>query len=142
MGIRITDQPGDQHTQNPPPEQDPSLADGKTRTVASVTVDAPAPAPTVLRGTHHAEGFCLMEETDIAPIVPRTSKSDEASLTQSENSVDVKVSTYGWVRRETGATERIGALEDQIVRKLPPRWTIAPTSVTQQFNSECNKSSQ
>ena len=142
MGIRITDQPGDQHTQNPPPEHDASMGDGQTQTVSSVTAGAPSSTPTVLRGAHHVSGLCLIEEGDAPIPAPRASKSGEGAVTQTDTPVDVQVCAFGWVRRETGATQQIGALEDHIVRKLPPRWSVAPTSVSDQITSESNKISK
>jgi len=139
MGIRITDQPGDQHTQNPPPEHDNTMGGGESKSVSSVTAEAPGTAPTVLRGTHHAAGFGMIEASDVATSVPRASKSGEASLSQSDTPVDVQVSAMGWVRRGTGATQKIGAVEDHIVRKLPPRWTVAATSLNDQVTCETNK---
>jgi hypothetical protein len=142
MGIRITDQPGDQHTQNPPPEHDPSLGEGQTKTVASVTAEAPGAATAVIRGAHRVSGLCLIEECDVPTTAPRASDVGEHSVTQADSPVDVQVCALGWVRRDTGATRQIGAVEDHIVRKLPPRWTVAPTSVTDQITRESNKISQ
>ena len=142
MGIRITDQPGDQHTQNPPPEQDPTLGEGQTKTVASVTVDAPAATPTVLRGAHHAAGLCLNQEYDIATSAACASGEGKAATSETNTQSDFVVSALGWVRRDTGATVQVGALEDHVVHKLPPRWTVAPTSVADQVTSEQNRISQ
>jgi len=143
MGIRITDQGGDQHTQNPPPEQDATLGEGQTKTVASVTVDAPAATPSVLRGAHHAAGLCLFQECDVPTSAPGTSRPGTAATSETDNQSNVvQVPALGWVRRDTGATVQVGALEDHIVRKLPPRWTVAPTSASDQVTGEQNKISQ
>jgi hypothetical protein len=143
MGIRITDQPSDQHTQNPPPEQDPTLGEGQTKTVASVIVDAPAATPTVLRGAHHVEGLCLIQESDIPTITPRASRPGQIGTPETDTQSNVvAVSALGWVRRDTGATVQVGAVEDHIVRKLPPRWSVAPTSGSDQVTAEQNKISR
>ncbi len=141
MGIRITDQPGDQHTQNPPPEQDATMGQGDTKTVASVTVDAPSGVPMVLRGAGHTADFCLIDANATTTNTPRASETGhQTGVSETDTKVSqVQVSGLGWVRRDTGATERIGRPEEQIVRKLPPRWTIGPTSATGSAGGEGNK---
>ena len=141
MGIRITDQPGDQHTQNPPPEQDATMGRGDSKTVASVTVDAPGAVPTVLRGVNQSAGFCLIEDNEIGTSTPRASETGhQTGVSETDTKVNqVQVSGLGWVRRDTGATERIGRPEEQIVRKLPPRWTIGPTSGSGPVGGQCNR---
>jgi hypothetical protein len=133
MGIRITDQPSDQHAQNPPPESDVAAGEPHSKQVVETTACSAGEAPMVMRGTHGGSGLCFV---DVPAELPATVASTAKGTVQV---ADVTVPVLGWVRRETGAVERIGTAEEQIVRKLPPRWTIAPTGASDQAGVEGGK---
>ncbi|HEY8748415.1 MAG TPA: hypothetical protein VIM11_10595 [Tepidisphaeraceae bacterium] len=143
MGIRITEQGGDQHTQNPPPDHDTGCLGGQTKAVATQTVSA-ADCPTVLRGPQSGKslGFVQYDPFDSAPPVGGSGitqasggKTDMCSPTPGPSeTLCVPTAATGFVRRDTGATQRIGKPEDHQVRKVSPRWTLAALNIASQIS--------
>jgi hypothetical protein len=131
MGIRISDQPGDQHTQNPPPDHEAGLGEGQTQTVSTVTPSTPVDVSAVIRGSGRGScpGFIDVASSPLAASGSAScdGKITEAAETSAASNSQTPLVVLGWVRRETGATQRIGPVENQVVRKLPPHWKLAPT---------------
>jgi hypothetical protein len=146
MGIRITDQAGDHHTQNPPPEHDAGAMQPQSKVVATAANNAAADSAPVLKGPQIGHSLSFIQYVELespAPIAadgiakatggPGKACDPAPGPTQS---LRLPTASIGWVRRDTGATQRIGAPEDHEVRKLAPRWALAALNIASQISGQ------